>query len=1100
MEECAGHRVGRSSRKACHRRRLEGACHNMRVRMVVLAVILGFAAFRNLSNHLLKLTSAFFAALLLITLPGFATPAYALSSGCTALSGYFEATSGGYHGTYNASNFNAGERIAVTWTSGNSGSNYWITSGGSTVFGPSTGSGTYTVPSTTSNAIVIEVTNTGNFRIDWTCLAPLGAPTVTSVSPASGPIAGGTSVTLTGTGFSGATAVHFGATNATSFTVNSDSSITMTSPASSTGTVDITVTTASGTSVTSAADQFTYVPAVTATTAIASKALTQGRAPSAFTPVTGSGGTAPLAYTVSPTLPPGLNMSSAGSISGTPGTTLATTNFTVTVTDANAQTASALFALTVNSAVTATQAIPLMTLTANHTVTGFTPIIGGGGTGSLSYAITPGLPSGLSLNTSTGQISGTATSASSATTYVVAITDINGATASNTFILSVNASPTATQAIPSMTLTSNHAATPFMPVTGGGGTAPLTYSISPSLPSGLSFGTASGQISGTATSASSATTYTVIVTDANSATASNTFILSVNSPPTAAQVISSATLTSNHAATPFTPVTGAGGTAPLSYSISPSLPSGLSFSTASGQISGTATSASSATTYTVTVSDANSATASNTFNLTVTAPPTATQVISSATLTSGYAAASFTPVTGSGGTGTLSYSVSPSLPSGLTFNTGTGTVSGTPTSASVATTYTVAVTDTNGATASATFSLTVNGAVTATQAISSALLTSGHAVTSFTPVTGAGGTGALSYTVSPSLPSGLTFNSATGAVSGTPSVASGATSYSVTVTDTNGATASASFTLAVNSAVIATQSIASTSLTSGHAATSFTPVTGAGGTGALSYAVSPSLPSGLSFNTASGSISGTPTAASGTTSYTVTVTDTNGSTASASFDLTVNGAVTATQTVASTTLTSGYAATSFTPVTGSGGTGTLSYSVSPSMPSGLSFSTSSGAVSGTATSASAATSYTVTVTDTNGATASAAFTLTVNSAVTATQAVASTVLTSGHAATSFTPVTGSGGTGVLSYAVSPSLPSGLSLNTSSGNVSGTPASASSATTYTVTIRDANGATGSANFALTVNGAVTATQAVASTSLTSGHAATSFIPVTGSGGT
>ena len=65
-------------------------------------------------------------------------------------------------------------------------------------------------------------------------------------------------VTITGTGFTGATAVDFGTTAATGVTVVNDTSITATSPAG-TGTVDVTVTTPSGTSATSAADQFTYV-------------------------------------------------------------------------------------------------------------------------------------------------------------------------------------------------------------------------------------------------------------------------------------------------------------------------------------------------------------------------------------------------------------------------------------------------------------------------------------------------------------------------------------------------------------------------------------------------------------------------------------------------------------------------------------------------------------------------------------------------------------------------------------------------------------------------------------------------------------------------
>jgi len=82
-------------------------------------------------------------------------------------------------------------------------------------------------------------------------------PVLTGISPSSGAAAGGTSVTITGTNFTGATAVNFGTTPATSFTVNSNTSITAVAPAGM-GTVDITVVTPKGTSATVAADQFTY--------------------------------------------------------------------------------------------------------------------------------------------------------------------------------------------------------------------------------------------------------------------------------------------------------------------------------------------------------------------------------------------------------------------------------------------------------------------------------------------------------------------------------------------------------------------------------------------------------------------------------------------------------------------------------------------------------------------------------------------------------------------------------------------------------------------------------------------------------------------------
>jgi hypothetical protein len=85
-----------------------------------------------------------------------------------------------------------------------------------------------------------------------------GAPVVTAVSPAAGPVSGGNAVTITGTDFSGATAVDFGTTAAAAFTVNSGTSITTVSPAQSARTVHVTVTGPAGRSTSSTADEFTY--------------------------------------------------------------------------------------------------------------------------------------------------------------------------------------------------------------------------------------------------------------------------------------------------------------------------------------------------------------------------------------------------------------------------------------------------------------------------------------------------------------------------------------------------------------------------------------------------------------------------------------------------------------------------------------------------------------------------------------------------------------------------------------------------------------------------------------------------------------------------
>ena len=90
-------------------------------------------------------------------------------------------------------------------------------------------------------------------------------PTITSISPNSGPAAGGISVTISGANFSGATAVRFGGTAAGAFSVVSSTQITATSPAGI-GTVDVTVTTVGGTSAPTAADRFSFVVPGSATT------------------------------------------------------------------------------------------------------------------------------------------------------------------------------------------------------------------------------------------------------------------------------------------------------------------------------------------------------------------------------------------------------------------------------------------------------------------------------------------------------------------------------------------------------------------------------------------------------------------------------------------------------------------------------------------------------------------------------------------------------------------------------------------------------------------------------------------------------------------
>ncbi|NVN92962.1 MAG: fibronectin type III domain-containing protein [Desulfuromonadales bacterium] len=133
-----------------------------------------------------------------------------------------------------------------------------------------------------------------------TVMTLFNTPTITTISPTIGPLSGGTSVTIIGTGFTGATAVNFGSTSAASFIVNSDTQITAISPTGSAGTVDITVSGPEVTSFPSTADQFTFNPLPSAPTNVTATA-TNGQASVSFSAPASSGSSAITSYTVTVT-------------------------------------------------------------------------------------------------------------------------------------------------------------------------------------------------------------------------------------------------------------------------------------------------------------------------------------------------------------------------------------------------------------------------------------------------------------------------------------------------------------------------------------------------------------------------------------------------------------------------------------------------------------------------------------------------------------------------------------------------------------------------------------------------------------------------------
>ncbi|MGA0709905.1 MAG: putative Ig domain-containing protein [Ilumatobacteraceae bacterium] len=282
----------------------------------------------------------------------------------------------------------------------------------------------------------------------------------------------------------------------------------------------------------------------------------------------------------------------------------------------------------------------------------------------------------------------------------------------------------------------------------------------------------------------------------------------------------------------------------------------------------------------------------------VSAATTMTPSAQSLSGTVGSAVTATTAYTVTGITGTKVFAVSPSLPAGLALNTSTGVISGTPTESSVATDFTVTATDgTSSATAKVT--ITVTGTATISPATQTVTGRVGAAITATSAYTDSN-LGTKYFSITPALPAGMSFNSTTGVLSGTPSESKAATTYVVTASD---GSQYANATIRVTIAAVPTMTPA-TQTVSGLVGTALTPTTALVATtvtGTKAFSVSPALPAGLTLNAVTGVLSGTPTAAHSRTTHTITATDgTNYATSTLIITIATTATSTPTTTVPST--------------------------------------------------------------------------------------------------------------------------------------------------------------------------------------------------------
>jgi len=710
-----------------------------------------------------------------------------------------------------------------------------------------------------------------------------------------------------------------------------------------------------------------------------------------------------------------------------PAATSAAQTITVTATSVADTTKTATATITVPAApsITTTSANLATSVGAGYSVT----LAGSGGISPYTWALTSGsLPACVTM-TSAGVISGTI-SASCAGTYTPTFTMTDSgkstalkATAQLTMVIAAAPAISFTGAAPS-TGTYKVAYSGSVAATGGAGA--LTYALTSgsALPTGVTLNAATGAIAGTPTTVGSYS-FAVTASDAFGDTATSaTYSLVISYP---AMQVTTSTLPTGYLGSSYTSTTlaatgGAGVSSNYTWAVASSsaLPAGLSLS-AAGVISGTPSGSADTTSVTFTVTDSTSSLSAN---ATLSIQIKAGVAITAATLPTGYVGSVYanTQLAATGGSGTYStwaLTNGSSLPAGLSFST-SGVISGTPSGSAGTSNFTVKVTDSASNTATASFSITIVAGVTITTPTS---LVDGYPNTAYSSITLAATGGSGTYTswtvTSGSVPAGMTLSTA-GVLNGTPTTA-GSYSFVVKVTDSASNTATATFTLTVESTLtIATSSLPSAAIGNAYSQT----LAATGGSGGYSWSVSSSDPNSLStYNlslASNGQITGNPSSM-GTASFTAVVTDSAGHTASQALSIVVSNMAINTATLSYGAVGTPYSQT----LTASGGAGGDTWSVTSGSSNlaalGLTL-TSAGVLTsnGTALTTPGSAAFTVQVMDSNKATATASFTVYVYAALTLTpNSLSSATYNSNYSAA----INAAGGSGSYTWSVnSASIP------------------------------------------------------------------------------